>query len=913
MEAWLIFLVLAIFSVPVLLIVTLVWISGLRRRLIDVEQQLAELQAHWPPGEVSPEAVTEPRPQAEGSPIPADVWVDAITETDDAPPAVFAREAAAIGATVVPPPLEVVPAVPAATPIPTPPPLRSAPQAAAPVPGVAEKLLGGIKDWFTRGNLPVKVGMLVMLAGVVALLRYAGQQGWVQLSIELRLAGVAAAASAAVVFGWLQRVRRPQFALALQGGAIGALLLTIFAASKMYAVLPLGMAFAFSVALIAAAGVLAVLQDSRTLAILATLAGFCAPLWLSSGSGNHVALFTYYALLNLAIFGVVWLKPWRVLMLLGFVFTWGIGVLWGVLAYKPQFYASAQLFLALFFVLYLLMPLLHARKQVPGRGELINAALLFATPLIAFALQAGLMSGNRMQLAFVAVAVAAIYTVLGAWLRSRVRYRVLFDAYVLMAVGFVTLAIPLAFSAKVTGALLAVEGALLVWFGLRHQRALPLWSGIGLQLVAGFAHLLARARYERAWFVAEVAEQRLPVLVPVLNGLAISALLLALMGFASTWLLWRHRRQRLASAMYVWGLLCWVGLWLGEIFRFAPSYQWPEWILMLAAVTGWLAAEALRKTGGRMLMLALTSLLAMGAGLLWTWLDFSGGIWWDAFALGAWAIFAVLGWRSLVCLRSYAGALALWTQGIWWLIWPLALSVLADSFGKPIWLGSSWWLALLCLPWAAALWLNLRRPKFMQMPLGERFAPALPWLAWGYGLWLAVMVFGSLWKPGDVAPLPWLPIFNPLELMQLLILALLLDWQRRTAWSKALGQYRWGLLAALALLWVSQMVLRSTYHWGGLPWGMQMFRFSLAQTSLTVLWSVMGMAAWVAGSRRGHRGLWLMGALLMGLVLLKLLLVDRQHLGNLLGIGSFIAYGLLCTVVGYFAPAPPREPKEATA
>lgn len=45
----------------------------------------------------------------------------------------------------------------------------------------------------------------------------------------------------------------------------------------------------------------------------------------------------------------------------------------------------------------------------------------------------------------------------------------------------------------------------------------------------------------------------------------------------------------------------------------------------------------------------------------------------------------------------------------------------------------------------------------------------------------------------------------------------------------------------------------------------------------------------------------------MGLVLAKLVLVDRQHLGNLLGIGSFMAYGLLCTVVGYLAPAPPRQ------
>ena len=61
------------------------------------------------------------------------------------------------------------------------------------------------------------------------------------------------------------------------------------------------------------------------------------------------------------------------------------------------------------------------------------------------------------------------------------------------------------------------------------------------------------------------------------------------------------------------------------------------------------------------------------------------------------------------------------------------------------------------------------------------------------------------------------------------------------------------------------------------------------------------------GSRRRQRELWLAGAVLMGVVLAKLVLVDRMHLGNLPGIASFIGYGLLCTVVGYLAPAPPRE------
>ena len=71
------------------------------------------------------------------------------------------------------------------------------------------------------------------------------------------------------------------------------------------------------------------------------------------------------------------------------------------------------------------------------------------------------------------------------------------------------------------------------------------------------------------------------------------------------------------------------------------------------------------------------------------------------------------------------------------------------------------------------------------------------------------------------------------------------------------------------------------------------------------------MVAWIIGSRRGRRGLWLAGAILMGVVLAKLLLVDRQHLGGMLGIVSFIAYGVLCTIVGYLAPAPPRTGQQA--
>lgn len=121
------------------------------------------------------------------------------------------------------------------------------------------------------------------------------------------------------------------------------------------------------------------------------------------------------------------------------------------------------------------------------------------------------------------------------------------------------------------------------------------------------------------------------------------------------------------------------------------------------------------------------------------------------------------------------------------------------------------------------------------------------------------------------------------------------------------------LLSVAGFLLVTSITLHAVHHWGGIAWNEGLLRTSLAQTSLTVVWSALGVMGWVLGSRRGQRTLWLAGAVLMAVVLGKLLLIDRGNLGDVLGIASFIAYGLLCTGVGYLAPAPPRNPGEINA
>ena len=881
MESILLLGALAVLAVPVLLVVVLVAVGNLKRRVAELEHAMARAGARTDALAATPDMGSPHRPPPQPQRPPEPVPLAQIPDAVQPPPRPQPQPQPAMPPR--PPRVEPIPAA-----------ARRAPAGPDPFGHVASRL----RHWFTEGNVPVKVGVLVLLAGVAALLKYASDQGWLAVPMSLRLASIAAAALAALAFAWRQRESHRSFALAVQGGAIGVLLLVVFAAFKLHGLMPAGPAFAASVALVAALGVLAVLQDSRTLAVLGILAGFMAPIWLSTGSGNHVVLFSYYALLNAAIFAIAWLRAWRELNLLGWTFTWGIGVAWGVLAYAPSKFASTQPFLLLFFAFYLLLPVLYARRRAPGRRDVVDGCLLFGTPLVAFVLQAGLLEGDGRALAGCALVLAAVYAAL-AWWQRRGPHVVLAEAYTLLAAGFATLAVPLALSARATAAVFAVEGAGLVWLGLRTGRRLPRWSGAALQLAAALAFFIG---------LASLPADPRPLLNPVFAG----ALLVAVAGFASAWWLRAAGRDGAALLSYGWGLAWWAGAVLGEVVEHLSAAQRPDALVAALALTALLAAQAQRRRAAPALVLTVLGAFALAAPLALAQVDARGQplAGWGA---AAWLLFAVLGWRSLACLRRDGGLPALWAQSAWWLLWPLVLSLSALELARVLGLGGGWRRALPALPWLALLALQLFRWRWLRPPLGAAFDAARAPLS---ALVLGVVGFGwllALRDAGASAPLPWLPLLNPLELAQLAALALFGRWLWSADAPAEFGRRRVALLAAAGFMLVTCVTLRGVHHWGGVAWGESMWSTSLAQTALTLVWSVLGVAGWISGSRRGQRALWLAGAVLMGVVLAKLVLFDRRHLGDLLGIGSFIAYGLLCTAVGWFAPAPPRLADEGDA
>jgi uncharacterized membrane protein len=67
------------------------------------------------------------------------------------------------------------------------------------------------------------------------------------------------------------------------------------------------------------------------------------------------------------------------------------------------------------------------------------------------------------------------------------------------------------------------------------------------------------------------------------------------------------------------------------------------------------------------------------------------------------------------------------------------------------------------------------------------------------------------------------------------------------------------------------------------------------------------MGLMVFGNRRAVRSLWLVGAGLLGAVVLKLFVVDLSGQGTIERIVSFVGVGILILVIGYLAPVPPAQ------
>ncbi|MGA7982414.1 MAG: DUF2339 domain-containing protein [Chromatiaceae bacterium] len=858
---------------------------ALGTRLRQIEQRVSELAASGRPTPSAAKASDEAEPPAPAAEEPLSIDWPSEPELGQ-------------------PPLE-----PTATPRPAAPhdTRKEQEDAEARPPGPIAEAVQRLKAWVDKGNPVVQVGTLVLFFGVAFLVKYAAERDLVP--IELRLTGVALGGLVLLALGWRLRVRTGIYATVLQGAGIGVIYLTVYAAAKLYGLIPPAFALVLMLGVVACSGILAVLQDAFALALFGTTGGFLAPVLASTGGGSHVMLFSYYALLNAGILGIAWFRAWRVLNLAGFLFTFVIGSLWGYHYYRPELFSTTEPFLVLFFLFYVAIAVLFAQRQQPKLRGYVDGGLVFGVPLVAFGLQAALVRDFEYGLAWSALALGAFYIGSTAmlWHRGRAHLRLLTESFLALGIVFASLAIPLALDGRWTATAWSLEGAALVWIGLRQGRRLPRAFGVLLQLGGGLALLIAGGA---------------PRVLPILNGTFLSACMVAAAGLFSAWYL-RSKQKDLAPweallpvPLMLWGLAWWVGAGLNDIDWYLTGRTQGELSLAFVAVTAFAAGR-------------------VGARLTWREL-----------ALTSAALLPIL---VLVALSQLTDSLYTHPFGGWGiLVWPLALAIQYALLWHlettwPRWIIHAWhpvslWLLLLLATWElqwligqavpdADTWRNIAWALIPGLAVATlwRYGGLIPWPVRrhfrGYAVTglAPVAVYLYLWTiaasrlPGTAVPLPYVPLINPLDLAQLFALLALTRWcswlsraaERPSWWPR---QALWlSMLGAGGFLWLNTLVARSVHFWDGVRYSIgPLYHSMVFQAAAAILWTLTALPLMVVANRRGVREPWLAGAALLAAVVLKLFLVDLSGIGTLARIVSFLVVGALMLLIGYLAPLPPR-------
>ncbi|MDQ2076109.1 DUF2339 domain-containing protein [Marinimicrobium sp. ABcell2] len=765
-----------------------------------------------------------------------------------------------------------------------------------------------IKRYFTEGNVIVRVGVIVLFFGVAFLLRYAQQQ--VAVPMQMKLSAVGALGAALLAVGWHLRHSRRAYALILQGGGVGILYITVFAALRLFDLLSPTVGFGLLLVMVALAAAAAVLQNARSLAVMAVTGGFLAPILTATEPGSHIVLFSYYAVLNLGILAIAWAKSWRELNVLGFLFTFVIGTVWGVLSYSAVHVLSAQAFLILFFLFYVLIALLFARRQPVELKGYVDGTLVFGTPLVGFGLQAGLMQPYDFGLAWSALVLGGFYTGL-VWLCRRYggsAYRLLSEAFLALAVVFFSLTIPFALEGEWIALAWALEGAAILWVSLKQKRQMGVAFALLLQLGAGLLFLPDLWLRSSAW--------------PGVNAVFLGGAFVALAGLYSSYALTRAgdwlipSLRSLAPVMLLWGLGWWLTNGVLELVEFAPSgYRWGSLLCLFAVTAAALgAAEAklnwqqLRYTPvvlfGLMVLLSIASIQGFEHPL-------------SDFGLVGWpALFAAL--YGLLYLQDKihhlpAKVLATLHAGAWWLvalIFGVEFYWLVESRYE---LGGSWPVVAQVPLLLAMLWIALKGGAWPWRPHRPTYTTLGSWPIVGFFvLW---SLFVSTSSSGDFSPLPYLPTINPLDITQILVLLTLAYWVQdgyRDSSGPVALFHGHALLGALTFVWLTAVLLRTLHHWAEIDYHWTtLWDSHLVQAAVSVFWTLVGLVTMYFAARFKARPVWIAAATLLGLTVAKLFLLDMRDNDTLETIVAFLAVGILLLVVGYLSPMPPGKASDA--
>ncbi|EKU38503.1 MULTISPECIES: DUF2339 domain-containing protein [Acinetobacter] len=741
-------------------------------------------------------------------------------------------------------------------------------------------------DWMVHGNPILRVAVAVLMVGVVLLLRFASEH-W-QLSLGVKLGFIAIAGGVLTAFGYSLQKKNQLFAVALQGVGLAVVFLTLVFSHHFGVIANLMTASILFTILLAITVFLSLKQKAIYLAILALGMAYAAPLVIPQYRPDVVFLFSYYLVINLAVAAVNFIQPWKILNQIAFFATMFIG------GSAIGFYAEPAKFDTLDWILWLHIALFiwlsvrysqnisrvsaHEKQEGIRLPPLLDVGLIFSVPVLGFTLHAYLVHESTQALTIGAAVLAGTYAVLTFWIKkTHPQLSVLAKSFFILAVAFFALIFPLAKGAHWTAIGWVAQGTALIVWGVTERYRLSRYIGVILVLLSSVA------LFYQFWANAEFP--------------TLSTSIYAMAQFISAFYLLQYnsKEQHYFSASMFSGIFLCLGMYAGaiagiEILTWKHHGLSPYLMIaiLLLSIFSVVVHYKLRVQWQSLQLSLISLLLLLILGEAFTSQVFSMFKWPSILQQGTFLIAAMLLSALFITAQPQSGQfgyLKLWA-GLSWLA--LAVTGLAIFPQMPI-------VALAFVPVVYSFWAYKTHKTTLlhQIPV---WCLSLVWL-----LVVSVDMHSAQY-------LYFIPLINLTDFLSIVVFAGLLfiiyqhtfDQDKSLEWTFKITTILVGLLV------FSSVVVRGLHHYWATPlWSAAIWTNGVVQLSLTLLWVILAFILTTFSSRKMIRQLWFVGAALLGIVVLKLILLDLSQSATLTRVISFIAAGGVMLIIAYLAPLPP--------
>lgn len=350
-------------------------------------------------------------------------------------------------------------------------------------------------------------GVITVMFAVGYFLKYAYEQHWIGPLGRVLIAGFGGLV--ALVIGEVTR-RRGYDIVAKGVTALGFAILyaTVFAARSMYHLIGAPTAYLLSIGVTVGAMAYAVALDEIIIAVLSLIGGYLTPVVLSTGENQPWALFSYVLVLSAGAVACATWRKWGPVNIVVFVGTYLLYTGWFERFYRPEMGRNApppqllvaMFWLAVFFLIYLALPLLHTLiRRVKSAPQ--DMVLVLANAAVAFYYLWTILHHNYpAALAWCTVGLGVAHLAMTAVVFRRCREDSnLWQTLLVTGAAFITLAVPLYFEVYAIAMLWALEALLLIVVGLRYQR-LPVQAAGMIVLLLTVGDLLVGLPLHKASF-----------------------------------------------------------------------------------------------------------------------------------------------------------------------------------------------------------------------------------------------------------------------------------------------------------------------------------------------------------------------------------------------------------------------------